>query len=494
MKFDNNNDLLYNSFMFNKITKYDYLNFNFCSKKVILNNSEKKKIINHKKEMLSVVKKHPMIGKSKIIDLKQHKKQKIQESSKHISNNHYKFLFNLVFSFDYQNKKIETSIDLLEKNFDGSFNLFLIKNSTNINQKYYEEIAYQKWVFENATNKKVNNVFLVFLDKTYIRGKRNNFEKMISIQELNSQIIKSESEIVSNLNKYFNYGLKDLRNVKLGSRCKKCSFQNNCWEQISKDNVLNLFSVSDNTVETLYKEKIQNINQLPNNYKIDSYKHEIQFLASQNNPYINYDKISFFNAKIMEDIVFLDFETKMINIPFLEKMSPNELLPVSASIFQNDKIFNWNNLEKKDKREELVFFLIKQLKKVSQVGVFNSVFEKRIINLLVKWYPEYKEDLFNISKKIIDISIPFKNMYYYNHDQKGKTDLKTLAKVILQKNIIERDNALTNLDQVYAKKYQSKEYNQKVKEFIQYNNQDVELLHELVLYIKNIQIDNQKVA
>jgi hypothetical protein len=60
--------------------------------------------------------------------------------------------------------------------------------------------------------------------------------------------------------------------------------------------------------------------------------------------------------------------------------------------------------------------------------------EKGVLFKLMNDFPQYKKDILERINRIIDIEIPFKELYYYHPAQQGSFSLKAIGNAILNRN------------------------------------------------------------
>ena len=126
-------------------------------------------------------------------------------------------------------------VDILENNFDGTWNLIEVKSSSNVKPNpHYDYLAIQKWVLVNF-GIQIKNSYIMIPTRGYSsKGKLDRTGKFTLLnldQELEPHI-EVISENIKNVQAKLNLDQEPLE--KTGERCKQpylCEFKTYCWKQ-----------------------------------------------------------------------------------------------------------------------------------------------------------------------------------------------------------------------------------------------------------------------
>ena len=127
------------------------------------------------------------------------------EETKKLLNEGAKVIAEASFSFD----GFFCSVDILEKNDDGSYNIYEVKSSKiapkkktgyykGVKEKYVIDAAYQQYVLENF-GYKIDKVYVVLLAENYVRGKELNLKEYFVSCEVTERTILLQGEVKSKL-------------------------------------------------------------------------------------------------------------------------------------------------------------------------------------------------------------------------------------------------------------------------------------------------------
>jgi hypothetical protein len=131
-------------------------------------------------------------------------------------------------------------------------------------------------------------------------------------------------------------------------------------------------------------------------------------------------------------LYYLDYETIMPAVPLFDGTRPYQQVPFQFSLHVQEKqggpIEHVEHLhtDDSDPRVNLIRELIKACDNKGSVVVYNRGFESRINNELGFAYPEYKDQLDNITSRMVDLLIPFRSRYLYHPEMKGSASIKVV--------------------------------------------------------------------
>ncbi|HNF48523.1 MAG TPA: DUF2779 domain-containing protein, partial [Chitinophagales bacterium] len=84
-----------------------------------------------------------------------------------------------------------------------------------------------------------------------------------------------------------------------------------------------------------------------------------------------------------------------------------------------------------DDRVNFIEAFLQATSKPGKILVFNTLMEKGMLNKLATDFPQYADTLRERLDRIIDLEIPFKELYYYHPKQQGSFSLKAIGNALL---------------------------------------------------------------
>jgi len=126
----------------------------------------------------------------------------------------------------------------------------------------------------------------------------------------------------------------------------------------------------------------------------------------------------------------MDFETYQTAIPLHENSRPWQQIPFQFSVHvlnkpgEKAKHYSFLHHGKGDPRQDFMKELKACMGTKGSVLAFNASFETGILENCAEFLSEYKKVVDNISERMIDLIVPFRNFFYYHPSQNGSASLK----------------------------------------------------------------------
>src|SRR3989338_3104988 len=255
-----------------------------------------------------------------------------------------------------------------------------VKSGTEVKDINVHDISFQKYVYE-SNGLKIRKCFLMHLNKEYFRKGKLDAKKLLVKEDVTSQV---------------NIAMKDIK------------------ERIDK--MFKLISSDKPPRAGLLIDKM-----------IKEGHHDC------------------FTENCIDDlpeypVYYLDFETFSTAIPMFDGLKSYSQVPFQFSLHIAKKegskpehhAFLYNG--KGDPREDFVTALKKVIGEKGTVLVYNQSFEIGRLKELAEHFPEHKEWIENVLKRIVDLLVPFREFSYYNPKQQGSASIKDVLPAITGKS------------------------------------------------------------
>ena len=321
-------------------------------------------------------------------------------------------------------------VDILENTKNG-FNIYEIKSSGTEKQEYIYDLAYQFYILKSQL--KMNKAFLI-QPKKYHRHSKLDPNRLIKIKNKTTEVINEQPKIRKKapmLLKIIQEG--QIPNVEISKDCRCNSldcpyFRKSCLKGIRPASIFDKSGLSFEKKINAYNKGII--------YNEDILKDKV--LAAgikpaelKNEKTINKPEIKKFLDTIKYPISYLDFETISYLIPKYENHTSNAKIIIQYSLHiknEGESLIHKFMLEKPDKdpRRALALGLIKDVPKEGSVIVYHKAFESSVIKGLADLYPDLKDQLLAIDKRLIDLETVFKNKHYYDPAFLGSSSIKVV--------------------------------------------------------------------
>ena len=350
-------------------------------------------------------------------------------------------IYEATFKFD----DIVVMVDILTKGKNG-WEFYEVKSAKNvystppkIKDIYVNDIAIQYYVLKGS-GLDISSSFLVHINGQYVRQGPLEKEKLFSIVDLTEDTIDAQKGIVDELKTIRETLGGDEPEIKIGVYCNEpheCEFKAHCWKDIPKDNtVFNINGLKSSKKFELYESGVTMFEDVRDNFSLSD-NQRLQVETELNGKEIvNLEQINNFLNNLWYPLCFLDFETLAQTVPEWDGISPYKDIPFQYSIHfieqEGDRPLPLDFLaeENSDPRKKLIDSLIKHIPKEACILAWTD-YEGRQIRNLAQQFPDYSSHLLNFDKNIIDLSIPFKEKYFYKKEMKGSYSIKKVLPALV---------------------------------------------------------------
>ncbi|HKI85675.1 MAG TPA: DUF2779 domain-containing protein, partial [Thermoanaerobaculia bacterium] len=226
--------------------------------------------------------------------------------------------------------------------------------------------------------------------------------------------------------------------VQIGEQCGKphdCPLKPICWDFLPDYPVTDLYRNKKLGFELL-EQGILRLEDIPAGIQLNG-KHHIQRTAAiDGEPQIDRGEVRRFLSEFEYPLQYLDFETVAPAIPLYQGTRPYQQVPFQFSLHiegsPGAEVEHRGFLAegREDPRPEFLRSLQDALLDEGSIVVYNAGFEKGILRGLAESFPEGTDWVERLEPRIVDLLIPFRNMWYYHPDQNGSASIKAVLPVL----------------------------------------------------------------
>ena len=331
-----------------------------------------------------------------------------------------------LFDAYFENDVASCTVDILVMK-NSKADIYLVKSGVNI---YYfaKELSFQKMVLKSK-GINVKNMYLILIDRDYVRGKKLNIKKLFKITNVNN--------LDNSRNMYKRAAEIDLTQSlpcepysEVKKYCQHCGFFEYCFKDLPKPNIFEISGMDFATKLNLYNRGIVSFKDfVEKNEETDkAYMKQINCTLS-NKPMVNKAKLREFLGNLKYPIGFLDFETVAPLIPEFDKNKVGELIITQFSYHVIEKegekpkhyefIGDGITYPEKDLCKALIEYI-----KPNHTVLMYSPYEKTCINHLISKKPSFAKELEAIKKNLVDLEQPFRKKYLYHPLMQGRSSIK----------------------------------------------------------------------
>ena len=388
-----------------QLSKTDYLHFLHCAKSLWLS---KHKPEEYPKKTLSTYEDKLALEGYEVQRLVQDFLLKTPEAGS--------FSFEKIFTTD---EGLYAKADIIIENDDGTVNIYEVKSAGNIDKTHLIDATFQTVTVENS-GLKVNAVYIVHLNKEYVRAGALEVDKMMSFSLVTEQVKGLMEETVESIRSALEFlNKKEIDETScsclLLSKSHHCETFDYFNPKVPKPSIYNLPRLHKNKILAFTKEGRLSLDEIDED-EVSPNQLNVLKAAKSNSPVINQDIIrKFISYRI--PCSFFDYETYSSAIPIVKGMKPHAHIPFQYSIHikNNEDSAELEHYQYLAEEAELPLTLIESMEKVihdkGSVVSWHKSFENTRNKEMALLYPDKADFLNSVTERTIDLEDIFKGGY-----------------------------------------------------------------------------------
>ena len=327
------------------------------------------------------------------------------------------FYSNIKINYIKSPVKFKENIDLIEKNKNNTFNIFILKPHTTKKEIDLYHLFLLKTILE-MMGLRISNCYLVHLNSKYIR--KNKITKDIFYKiNLTREILQKESALKEKLIELINNKVLNKKQdlEREPKKCNACPLKQKCWSLLKEDSILNLINISNKKVNYFKSKGIYTISQIRDeDVNILNENHRRQcYSFMSHTTYLNIEELNSNIQKLNKNnSVFCKIYHENRIIPLKKGKKVNQTILTKALVIKNNTIHEYDLNNPLD--------IIKFINKVKDYNIIT--FNDRLLNIFLFKNKEF--DFLNLRTQIIDLEKFFKNMIVYDYQLKSDLSLNNI--------------------------------------------------------------------
>jgi len=332
--------------------------------------------------------------------------------------------------------------DVLERNENGSYNLYEIKSSTSAKKEHEYDLAFQTHVLEKS-GIRIDGIYIIHVNNQYIRKGDIDGEELAMITDV-TEAVRSHTE----------YTLEKIQEAKGILREKEMpdlspsKARLGCFSEWLKIYRLLVPDILEYSIYDITRVGAKRVGELEEKGIVcirdileeggfsEKQQHQIRAVKS-GEQYIDREKIQTFLDNLVYPLYFLDYETFSHVITPYDGIRPYQQVPFQYSLHilrsPDAKLEHREYLHRENTLP--VEMLVKKLKKdIGTTGsllVWNESFEKNCNEMMGEIALAYKEDLLEINSRIVDLMTPFSKNWFVDKDFRGSHSIKNILPILV---------------------------------------------------------------
>jgi hypothetical protein len=316
-------------------------------------------------------------------------------------------------AFCYQQCRVLS--DVVERQEDGTWHLIEVKSSTGVDAKHYPDLAYQKWVMEQA-GYPVSRCSVIHADKAGVWPNVSSVFKQVDVTEEVNAAVQVVGENVAAMLPFAQPGSAAPEARPLFSKiCHGCNFKNTvCWKGIIEPTIYDVVNVRK--ISGLVAQDVLYVKDIPDDY--DLYAKDRRNVDCMNAKAVNIDQDSVRSMldELEYPIYFLDFETAAVAVPLFNGNHPWEKLPFQYSLHVVEESGDIRHLEylhedNSDPAEALADRLAADIGDSGSVVVYHKTMESGVLKYLADRFPRHTNAFHSMDNRIWDLEVVFLKHY-----------------------------------------------------------------------------------
>lgn len=315
--------------------------------------------------------------------------------------------------------------------------IYEVKSVTEITKEQEYDILFQYYVASNTVSKDINKIYIIYLNKEYIKKGNINLEELFIVKDMTAfaqehyahiQGLIAEALIV--VNKKDSNGLLE---------CYKphdCPCPKLCFPDLPEYSIYDIGNIGERKLRELRDMNILDIHNIPDSFKLSS-KQALQVKATKlGKAIIDQYAVRRDIEELIYPIYFLDYETYSWAIPRYNGHSvyQNVVFQYSLHVKRSNvsplEHYEYISITTEDPMKSVPSELQKVIGKSGSILTWNKSFEMGRNREMGQIYPEWEDFFIMVNSRVKDLGDIFSKQMYVDPKFKGSWSIKKVLPVI----------------------------------------------------------------
>ncbi|MDR1940971.1 MAG: DUF2779 domain-containing protein [Endomicrobium sp.] len=322
--------------------------------------------------------------------------------------------------------------DAIERNDDGSWNLYEVKSGSKYKAKYVYDMSFSSMVLQKS-GLKINKAVLMHLSNEYRLGMDSS--KLFSYVDCTQKVSLKTQEFLEISESAAREIESDLMpEPSLRRNCKNCPLFDGCMGKDVKDHIFNLPRLSVLQLNELIEMGADTVDKIPDSYELTPMQQIVKNSMLSGGSYISQNLQTELDL-IKPPYYYLDFESVTTIMPLYPDIAPHTQLLTQFSIDKSVSMgtvcdhFEYIADHTKDCRFEIAEKLTQYLGEEGSIITYAN-FEKIAILRLASMFSDLSEKLLKIAARITDLEVIVRKNYY-DINFHGRSSIKKVLPVMI---------------------------------------------------------------
>ncbi|MDE2312284.1 MAG: DUF2779 domain-containing protein [Patescibacteria group bacterium] len=330
----------------------------------------------------------------------------------------------------------------------GKWNLYEVKSTSSVKENskeidHIEDASFQVVILKE-TGIELNKIFIICLNKEYIRSGNINSSQLFQIDDVTAEVNAREESTRQKMQEAKAALLQDDETALeclciYKGRSAQCTTFKHSYPHVPEYSVHDIYMIgkSKKKLAALVDQEVFALENIPEEFELSPHQ-SIQVKAHKQAVSItNAAAIRAELASLIYPLYFFDYETYPSAIPLFDGFSPYQQVPfqfslhIVTSVDSEPEHREYLYRGDKDPSLEVIAKLKEFIGPVGSIIAWHKSFERDRTKELAQHYPEHTAFLEDLCNRLYDLEDIFKKRYFVHPDFKGKTSIKKVLPVLV---------------------------------------------------------------
>lgn len=339
-----------------------------------------------------------------------------------------------VFEATFQRAGTLVRVDVLEPEGHAGWYLREVKSTSEVKDYHVEDVAIQRWVLEGA-GVRLKRQSLMHVETTWTYRGDGDYRGLLTEADLTGATEALSAEVGTWVKDAQAVLSGDEPDIAMGEQCSSpygCPFQTYCAAQegvVEFPVMLLPGNAGKSLARTLIEEGYADLRDVPAK-RIDHAQFSlIHRVTSSGRPHLDPAARRVFDALDWPRAYF-DFESISLAVPRWPRTRPYQHVTFQWSSHLETapgqlEHVDFLDISGDDPRRGCAEEMLRVLRGVPVVFVYNASFERARIRELAERFPDLSDELLRIAEALVDL-LPLVKQHYYHRDMRGSYSLKAV--------------------------------------------------------------------
>jgi Domain of unknown function(DUF2779)/Domain of unknown function DUF83 len=345
----------------------------------------------------------------------------------------------VIYEASFQYQGLFASVDILVKQ-GKQWHAYEVKSSTSVKEHHYLDAAFQYYVMQGA-GLDISGISVIHINNKYVLHGELNLKHLFHKVSIRHQVLQLQESIAEKVQELLAISSRpEVPVVDIGPHCMiphACDFLDQCWGHISSPSVFDLAHLGTMKKFDLYYQGYIKLDEIPEGYTLSAGQ-QLQIKSTlEKEVHIDREALRNWLGSLQYPLLFMDFECFQPAVPLYEGSRPFQQVPFQFSVHRlreqgaelEHTAFIGDPVP--DPRLDFLKALLKAVEGGGTVLAYNQSFEISRLKDLAIQFPEYKEPVNELIKRIRDLMEPFLQKWYYAPEMHGSYSIKMVLPALV---------------------------------------------------------------